>query len=341
MRLEELSGDATHRLLDFVETHLTSVHPAFREDVLHAIKIATPLRERTYLIHIAADLSGVDRAILEPFAFAAELLMASALTADDVIDGSFQRSGEPTLQAKANPSKAFLVAEYLHNIGHIALCERVLAVEEDIWSKAANEFRQAFKDLLLHQYLQSSMEGDTSVSHEYVDTLARGRTGKLIEACFAVPAIVSRSLSVENSLRECGRWFGVALQHRDDVLDFIATSEIIGKPVLLDLFLGQPNIVLSHALTLAGNPATRSTVLKYFRTTHTEKYSTRQIAEIQRDILSALRRSESFTFASKVIHEYCHRAKNAISNLPASRAKGELLDMIEVTAHIEFPWEDT
>ncbi|GAH95370.1 unnamed protein product, partial [marine sediment metagenome] len=63
------------------------------------IKSSAPLRERTYLVHLAAEMLEVEWTRVEPFAFAAELFMISALTADDVMDGSIRRSGHPSLLA--------------------------------------------------------------------------------------------------------------------------------------------------------------------------------------------------------------------------------------------------
>lgn len=340
MRLEDFSIDADNRLLEYVETYLSEFSPAFRQDVLHAVRITAPLRERTYLVRLAADLSGVRWEAVEPFAFAAELFIISALTADDAIDGAGTRSGQPTLAKNKGVACAMLVAEWLHALAHVVLWKTPAGVGDEVWRAAAERFHATYSSFFFHQYWESQEERNQHVTLEEVDRLSRGRTGRLLEACLASPAIISTSTVLTKTLTECGRWLGMAFQHRDDILDFIATPEIIGKPILLNLLSGQPNLVLSHALTRATDQGARNTILRYFGAARLDTDIERLGKSIQDEVLLALRATGSFTFASELVRDYCERAIKELSGLAPSPAKEELVNVISIVAAVEFPWEE-
>jgi geranylgeranyl pyrophosphate synthase len=340
MTLEESSRDATRCLVKYIETHLSDAPPAFRDDVLHAVSIAAPLRERTHLVRIAAELSGAEWSSVEPFAFAAELFITSGLTADDVIDGAESRSREPTLFSRRGAARSVLVAEWLHSIAQLVLWNRPKRVSEEAWHTAAERFHVTYSSFFIHQYLESHEEGNQHVTHGQVDRLARGRTGMLLEACLTSPAIISDSKSLAESLAECGRWLGMAFQHRDDILDFIGNPAVLGKPVLLDLLSGQPNLVLSHSLSATADQSAQDVIRRHFSTSQHDRNVLKRGVHIQNEVLSALRTSGSIAFASEVVRDYCNRATHAISGLPPSLAKRELMNTIDTIGGIDFPWED-
>jgi len=339
MRLEELSVEANQLLLDYLETHLKDLSPVFQEDVLYAVSIAAPLRERTYLVRLAAEISGVEWATVEPFAFAAELFIISALTADDAIDGANTRSGEPSLFCERGFARSILVAEWLHAIAQIVLWSKPNGINDKTWSIAVKKFHAVYSAFFVSQYLESHEEGNHHVTLEEIDKLSRDRTGGLLEACLVSPAIISASEELTVALAECGKWLGMAFQHRDDILDFIAAPEVIGKPILLNLLDGQPNLVLSHVLAKATDESSRNVILKYFGTRCIDKDGEEHGNSIQREVLEALRACGALDYARQVVEDYSGQAVNAISDLPFSQAKEELVKIIDVVACIEFPWE--
>ncbi|HEY3423128.1 MAG TPA: polyprenyl synthetase family protein, partial [Methanocellaceae archaeon] len=47
-----------------------------------------------------------------------------------------------------------------------------------------------------------------------------------------------------NALKQYGRSLGAAFQIRDDVLDFTASKDMLGKPTFIDLKMGRPTLVM-------------------------------------------------------------------------------------------------
>jgi len=340
MKIEQRSKAANLELIEYLDKYLVNSPLNFRNDVLYAIRLAAPLRERTSLVRLAADMAGVGWSVVKPFAFAAEFFMISALTADDVIDGADQRSGEPSLFKLKGESRSFLIAEWLHAMANGCLSQKHPTANDAQWREAVMEFRSAYSFLIMNQYVESDEEGNPDVTLEKIDELAEGRTGGLLKVCLTVPATIAGLADLKTNLDDCGRWLGIAFQHRDDILDFICSPEVIGKPVLLDLLNGQPNIVLSHALTISTDQTAREIILKYFGAGLTNKGILEHGRDMQEDVLSTLRKCGSLEYASQVVRDYCSRAGDALSGVPASRAKNELRNIIDLVSEIEFPWEN-
>ena len=339
MMLEQLSQRANQDLIHYLDAHLADSPREFRDDVLYAVRISAPLRERMYLVRVAADLADADWETVDPFAFAAELFIVSALTADDVIDGAERRSGEPSLCRCKGPARSFLVAEWLHTIATACLWPKMTSVSSATWRRAAQEFQESFRLFFVNQYLTSSLEHNPNVGIEVLDELARGRTGRLLEACLTAPAIAAAPDETAMALAECGRWLGIAFQHRDDILDFIGASEVLGKPILLDLLNGQPNLVLCHAFTITHDQTRRDMLLRHFGAAGTYPDARKRGPDLQEEIVSALRTSGSLLFAARVVQDYCNRAIQSLGALAPSSAKQELEDFVRVVGTIQFPWE--
>ena len=340
MKIHQPSKAANLELIEYLDKYLVNSPRSFRDDVLYAIRLTAPLRERTYLLRIAADMAEVGWSVVEPFALAAEFFIISALTADDVIDGADRRSGEPSLFKLKGPARSFLVAEWLHAMANICLSQKPSIADEARWREAAEEFRSAYSSLIMNQYVESDEQGNPDVTLKEIDKLAAGRTGGLLKVCLTVPAILAGLNDLEKSLDDCGRWLGIAFQHRDDILDFISAPEVLGKPILLDLLNGQPNLVLSHALTISTDKIAREIILKYFGAGLRDNNILEHGHDIQDDVLSAVRKSGSLAYASEVVRDYCARAQDALSGVPASRARDELHGFIDLVSNIEFPWEN-
>jgi geranylgeranyl pyrophosphate synthase len=291
-------------------------------------------------VRIGGELAGTDWAVVQPFAFAAELFIASGLTADDVIDGADSRSGEPTLYSEKGAARSVLIAEWLHAIAQIILWETPEGVSAARWRKAVERFHTTYTSFFFFQYLESDEEGNPSVTPAQVDRLARGRTGMLLETCLTSPAIVAGDDRLAESLSDCGRWLGMAFQHRDDILDFIAEPTVLGKPVLLDLLSGQPNLVLAHALARDVDQFAHDAVRGNFAAARTDRHTLARAQCIQQEVLAALRATGSLSYASQVVRDYCQRAVSAIAGVTPSSAKRELLELIASVGRIDFPWED-
>jgi octaprenyl-diphosphate synthase len=95
------------------------------------------------------------------------------------------------------------------------------------------------------ELIQLTTLGRTDLSeNEYFDILQR-KTAYLFSACCEIGAILGKADSVQQSaLREYGMNLGKAFQLADDLLDFTAEEEVLGKASGADLLEGKLTLPL-------------------------------------------------------------------------------------------------
>ena len=83
---------------------------------------------------------------------------------------------------------------------------------------------------------------------QHLDLIYR-KTACLLEACARMGAVLAdRDSETEHRLAEYGKNLGMAFQLVDDLLDFTASEEVLGKPVGSDLREGKVTLPLIYLL---------------------------------------------------------------------------------------------
>src|SRR3984885_1017257 len=99
------------------------------------------------------------------------------------------------------------------------------------------------------ELLQLTRLGQIDLTETEATELAYRKTACLFSGCSRLGAILAKQpKSVEDALGEYGRNAGLAFQLVDDLLDFTASPEQLGKPVLSDLKEGKVTLPLIFAL---------------------------------------------------------------------------------------------
>ncbi|MEV6324259.1 polyprenyl synthetase family protein [Nocardia sp. NPDC051787] len=164
-------------------------------------------------------------------AAAVELLHLGSLYHDDVIDHADQRRGRPSTNAVWGSHMAVLAGDCVTSSGTQMLVE--LGYREV--SAGAIASAQMCAGMVLEaadEYVASRSE------QSYLDAID-GKTAVLLSFACRVGAMQA-GCSDEHVevLAEFGRYFGLAYQLWDDILDVTSTAEEMGKPVNQDLFEG-------------------------------------------------------------------------------------------------------
>ena len=198
---------------------------------------------------------------------ALELLHASALLHDDVIDGSQTRRGEPTSHARytkthkdnswASDARRFGEGAAVL-IGDLAFvyADQLIDVANNDVAKIWNEMRV---ELNIGQYLDLLGSAQRERRLVKAERVSRYKSGKYtierplhLGATLAAPALISKLLP---ALSKYGLPLGDAFQMRDDVLgafDFADSDKsLTGKPVGDDLREGKPTPLLAMAFERA------------------------------------------------------------------------------------------
>jgi len=180
------------------------------------------------------------------------------------------------------------------------------------------------------ELLQLTRLGQIDLTETEATDLAYRKTACLFSGCSRLGAVLGRQPKhAEEALAEYGRNAGLAFQLVDDSLDFTASPEQLGKPVLSDLKEGKVTLPLIFALRAGAplaadgnghdsNGAGRNLVAKVLEERGFVSVRPEQITRLVRETRSLER-------AAKLALEYVDRAKAALAVLPDTQYRRALL----------------
>ncbi|WP_027251814.1 octaprenyl diphosphate synthase [Photobacterium halotolerans] len=176
-----------------------------------------------------------------------EFIHTATLLHDDVVDESDMRRGKATANAAFGNAASVLVGDYIYTRSFQMMTSLRSFKILDIMSEATNVIAEGEV-----QQLMNCNDPDTTEA-SYMQVIY-SKTARLFEAATQVAAILSDAPEqVETALQDYGRYLGTAFQLIDDVLDYNADGEEMGKNVGDDLAEGKPTLPLLHAMH-HGNP---------------------------------------------------------------------------------------
>ncbi|XP_052891705.1 all trans-polyprenyl-diphosphate synthase PDSS1-like [Anopheles moucheti] len=165
-------------------------------------------------------------------AMISEMIHTASLVHDDVIDQSYARRGKPSVNLLWNHKQLTLAGDFI-----IAVTSMMLArVRHD---EVSHILSQTLTDLVQGEFMQlySAETENERFAHYFTKTYRK--TASLIANSLKAIGVLS---GVDNHMVELsfqyGRNIGLAFQLVDDLLDFVSSSEVLGKPVAVDLKLG-------------------------------------------------------------------------------------------------------
>jgi geranylgeranyl pyrophosphate synthase len=179
----------------------------------------------------------VDPEAVNQMAVGVELLHTASLVHDDIVDESDTRHGGATLYARVGNSLAVLVGDYLFSQAAQACVatgnlDVVRLFAETLGAMAQGQIDDANRQL-------GGRDSWRTLSRDrYYRTIA-GKTASLfVLACKGTGLLAGLRGAEVAALQVYGEHLGLAFQVFDDILDFTATEQELGKPVGSDLRLG-------------------------------------------------------------------------------------------------------
>lgn len=268
-------------------------------------------RVRPALLLMAARLGGYqgDRAVL--YASVVEFIHTATLVHDDIIDGSDLRRGRLAVHSRWGNDITVLLGDYLY------IKSMALALTQD-----SLEVIRLLCDVTLRmiegELYQLTKTGDVDIAEEEHFEIIRRKTAYLFGGCAQIGGILgSVTTDQEQALREYGFNLGVAFQLVDDLLDFTADQQSLGKPVGGDLREGKVTLPIIYLLQRAGDRA-RDLVERVVR----ERTVTAEEWRAIRDLLSEHRATEA-AYSRAV--EFAATAKRYLDAFPVSRERDLLM----------------
>jgi heptaprenyl diphosphate synthase len=229
--------DFERRLHDTVRADLGPVAEAM-EQILEA----GGKRLRPALVFLAAGLgrpkgtTDVVRA-----AMAIEFIHNATLIHDDLIDGAPTRRGLRTIHESLGPNPAIIIGDYYFAKGANLMSQIGNPSIDALLSQTVMTI--CFGEML---QLTSQRRYDQSLD-EYYAKIER-KTAVLLAASTYCGAVLGGLDEAQvEAIRRFGHLLGMSFQIADDVLDYLATEEEVGKPVGNDLKQGTVTLPLMLA----------------------------------------------------------------------------------------------
>jgi octaprenyl-diphosphate synthase len=174
-----------------------------------------------------------------------EFIHTATLLHDDVVDGSEMRRGRDTANHVFGNQASVLVGDYLYSRSF-----QMMVSLDDL--RIQGVMADATNTIAMGEVLQLMNANDPETTEErYLEVIYR-KTAKLFEAGAQMAAILANaSRPVELAMIAYGCHLGTAFQLVDDMLDYRADREELGKNLGDDLAEGKPTLPLIHALSRA------------------------------------------------------------------------------------------
>ncbi len=171
-----------------------------------------------------------------------EFIHTATLLHDDVVDSSELRRGKETANALFGNEASVLVGDFLYSRAFQMMVEVGQMRVMEILSEATNVIAEGEVLQLLNCH-----DPDTTEAR-YMEVI-HSKTAKLFEAASQLGAVLAGlPENTERSMAAYGMHLGTAFQLIDDVLDYSASSDEMGKNVGDDLAEGKPTLPLIYAM---------------------------------------------------------------------------------------------
>lgn len=203
-------------------------------------------RLRPALHLLAAKFCGYEGASAVKLGTVLELIHTATLIHDDIIDGAATRRGQPSTNQRWGSPMSVLAGDWLYmQAFRIALAEHNFRILDILIGLT--------QTMVEGELLQLTHLGRIDVTEEEALDLAYRKTACLFSVSAQLGAVLGgKSRADEERLAAYGLNAGLAFQVIDDLLDFIASPEQLGKPVVSDLREGKVTLPLVYALEAAG-----------------------------------------------------------------------------------------
>jgi octaprenyl-diphosphate synthase len=196
---------------------------------------------RPILVLLSAKLCGDVNNCTIDASIALELLHTATLIHDDVVDETYERRGNPSINAKWDNKVSVLAGDYM-------LSNALFTAVKTNSFEILNLISSIGKDLADGELLQLSQTKKSMLSENDYYQIIRKKTALLFSVCTGSGAIsVGANKEKIQSLCNFGEYLGMCFQIQDDIFDYSENREI-GKPVGNDIREGKVTLPLILAL---------------------------------------------------------------------------------------------
>ncbi|MBL4830599.1 MAG: octaprenyl diphosphate synthase [Aliivibrio sp.] len=244
-----------------------------------------------------------------------EFIHTATLLHDDVVDESDMRRGKETANAAFGNAASVLVGDFIYTRSFQMMTSLGSLKILELMSNSVNVIAEG-------EVLQLMNCNNPDTTEESYLQVIYSKTARLFEAATQMGAILSNSTpEIETAMQNYGKFLGTAFQLIDDVMDYAADGDEMGKNVGDDLAEGKPTLPLLHAMK------------------HGNKQQTQMIREaIEKGngldqltpILAAMDQAGSLAYTTQKAEQEADKAIAELAIIPESEYK----DALKALAHM-------
>ena len=249
-----------------------------------------------------------------------ELLHTATLVHDDVVDNAETRRVFPSINAVWKNKIAVLMGDYLLARG------LMLAVESDDYD-FLKVITNTVKRMSEGELLQISKTRRLNNDEETYFRIISDKTASLISTCCEIGArAVTNDLEKIKAMKDFGENLGIAFQIRDDILDYIGTKKIFGKPLGGDIKEKKLTLPLIHALKNANSTESKKIISSI-------KNGGKKL-DIT-NVIDFVKHNNGISYSEEKAKEYAQKAIDSLSIYKDSATKDSLIQLVNFVVERE------
>ncbi len=295
-----------------------TIHQRLRSNVTlinqlgHYIINSGGKRLRPLLVLLSARALGYQGRAHIQLATIIEFIHTATLLHDDVVDASELRRGNETANSIWGNEASVLVGDFLYSRAFELMVELGNPEIMAVMAHATNTIAEGEVLQLLNCH-----DADTS-EESYIEVI-QFKTAKLFEAAGKLAALISPEPGHQDALARYGMHLGTAFQLIDDVLDYSASSEQIGKNIGDDLAEGKPTLPLIHAMRV-GTSAESAIIRQAIETGGLDNIDA---------VLKTIESTDALAYTAGSAKGEAQKAREALRDLPDSPYREALSSLAE------------
>ena len=247
-----------------------------------------------------------------------EFIHTATLLHDDVVDESDMRRGEKTANAMFGNAASVLVGDFIYTRAFQMMTELSSLRVLELMSDAVNTIAEGEV-----QQLMNCNNPDTT-EESYMQVIY-SKTTRLFEVAAQLGAVLTESpQEIESALQNYGKFLGTAFQLIDDVIDYTASQDEMGKNMGDDLAEGKPTLPLLYAMRHG---------------TQEQESVIREAIELSNGmdkidyILNVMHETKALEYTRQKANQEADKAIQALSILPESPYKEALIALADLAVH--------
>ena len=278
-------------------------------------------RLRPFLVILGSEISDYTGEQTRVLGSVIESIHTASLLHDDIVDDAVVRRGKPAAHSVWGNEVIVLVGDFMYS--------NALRIAVSLGSqKIMNTLSEATTRMTEAELLQLSRIGDPSITEKDYLQIVKGKTAALMSAACRMGPILADSPSwQEEALAGFGLNLGMAFQIADDLLDYKAAEDKLGKSLGKDLAEGKITLPVIYLLREA-DQSEYSKVSKIIASDTLEESDLDYIMGLFNKYNTL---ESSLTRAKEIMEE----AKTMLNDFPPSRAKECLLAIADYALYRE------